>query len=361
MSRARAAAVLAGLVLAVVIAAAGQAPAADKGKLQTIESRLDRIERALRPLERKAAKFRRFMGCIDEVRVSELGDRDRRFGYHYDEGDGGGLSFRPALAVDRRRKGVPDFRFLDFPSSRRCESDTTQIGTPEQPGTADPARNAPRETSGVGQSTARLERLEDRAERVERASERFDDWESCLTAVPVTEYGDPDGRYGFLFNDPQDRTYLRAAIAIDTSPWDDPDYLLLAFAGNDDPEGPGNECGTDPGEGVDRALAAGRGGDAVEDLLADADSLLEEVADLSEPISEFTVFDECVYQLGVDELGRGSGASGFLYGDSGRPRAALAYEAGDSGQLDFEFLVTPGEEPPSIECNEDASGESTDE
>ena len=37
------------------------------------------------------------------------------------------------------------------------------------------------------------------ARRLEATSERFDAWESCVSWVPVTEYGDPEGRFGYLY------------------------------------------------------------------------------------------------------------------------------------------------------------------
>lgn len=348
------------LLVSVVVSlpGAGASGAAPTGE---IERTLDEVERMLRPLEADAKDLRRFMACIDEVAVSEFGDPDRRFGYVYDERNGTGLEFRPALAIDRRKRGVADYRFLDFPTRDDCESDTTQVGTPGQPGTADPARNpgAPLHArSSIDSLGRRLERLEDRAEAVDRASERFDDWESCLSAVTVTEYGDPDGRFGYLFTRRGADLGYRAAVAIDTSPWDDPDYLLLAFAGRDDPAGPG-ECGSEPGEAVDRVASPAQ--EVAEDLSADASSLLEQVEDLGEPIEEFTNFDECVYSLGLSDEGSRARRAGFRYSERERPRPALALDSGRFDDPDYEFLVTPGEEPPSIECNEDASGESTSE
>ena len=55
-------------------------------------------------------------------------------------------------------------------------------------------------------------------------SEEFDEWESCLSWVPVTEYGDPAGRYGYLFDTARGPGY-RPALAVDVSEWDDPDYM----------------------------------------------------------------------------------------------------------------------------------------
>jgi hypothetical protein len=205
---------------------------------------VDRIEGMVTRLERTARAFRGFMGCVSPVAASEYGDQDHRFGYAYDARDGSGLDSRPALAVDRGRHKRSDYRFLDFALRRKCRSDTTHTGTPENPGTADPA-SVPRKTSGpplrrrAGGSNPekRLDDLEHRIERLDRMSERFDEWESCLSWVPVTEYGDPDGGFGFLYGARGATPEYQPALAVDTSPWDDPDYMLLAFAGRDRPFG----------------------------------------------------------------------------------------------------------------------------
>ena len=87
------------------------------------------------------------------------------------------------------------------------------------------------------------------ARRLLAASERFDEWESCVSWVPVTEYGDPDGEFGYLFG-PRDASPpgYRPALAIDRSDWDDPDYMFLALVGGDRP---GRTCQDEPGEAID--------------------------------------------------------------------------------------------------------------
>lgn len=82
--------------------------------------------------------------------------------------------------------------------------------------------------------------LEKRADRLERMSERFDEWESCASWVPVTEYGDPAGGFGYLYKKRGSEPTYRPALAIDISEWDDPDYMFLA-----------SDCGDEPGEAVD--------------------------------------------------------------------------------------------------------------
>ncbi|MGH2826748.1 MAG: hypothetical protein ACRDKF_07230 [Actinomycetota bacterium] len=82
-------------------------------------------------------------------------------------------------------------------------------------------------------------------------SERFDEWESCLSMLPVTEYGDPDGQYGYSFEDSDTGTGYMPALAVDVSEWDDPDYMFVVFAGGDRPF-TGRECeGLGDGEEVD--------------------------------------------------------------------------------------------------------------
>src|SRR5215208_3391507 len=87
----------------------------------------------------------------------------------------------------------------------------------------------------------RVKLLQERVKDLERMSERFDEWESCLSWVPVTEYGDANRHFGYLFGEKGVETGYRPAIAVDTSEWDDPDYEFLAFVGRDRPFS-GHEC-----------------------------------------------------------------------------------------------------------------------
>ena len=101
--------------------------------------------------------------------------------------------------------------------------------------------------------------------------------------------------------------------------------------------------------------------DRVEELQQELDSLTEEVEDLQEPVAEFDLFDQCMYVIGVTEYGSASGSSGYLFGSAGRPRRrALAIDIRDFGRPRYQFLAFPAEEPPSIECNEDAGQELID-
>ena len=102
--------------------------------------------------------------------------------------------------------------------------------------------------------------------------------------------------------------------------------------------------------------------DRLEDLRKDIASLREDVEDLQEPVEEFDLFDQCMFTIGVTQYGRRDGDSGYLYGKSGRERRpALAMDMRGFDPPEYDFLAFPGEEPPQIECNEDAGGQNTDE
>jgi hypothetical protein len=102
--------------------------------------------------------------------------------------------------------------------------------------------------------------------------------------------------------------------------------------------------------------------DRVEEVQQELDSLIEDVEDLEEPVAEFDLFDQCMYVIGVTQYGTPDGALGFAFGPDGQARRpALALDLrGFDHRPQFQFLAFPGEEPPSIECNEDAGQEDTD-
>jgi hypothetical protein len=101
--------------------------------------------------------------------------------------------------------------------------------------------------------------------------------------------------------------------------------------------------------------------DRVEELQQELDSLTEEVEDLQEPVEEFELFDQCMYVIGTSQYGRPDGSTGYLFGRGGRARRpALALDMRGFGRPRYQFLAFPGEEPPSIECNEDAGEEFVD-
>ncbi|HEX2387863.1 MAG TPA: right-handed parallel beta-helix repeat-containing protein [Solirubrobacterales bacterium] len=372
--------------------------ATDKPAQGSIEAKLDRLARFLRPLTQAANRFRKWRRCISHVPVSELGDPDHRFGFAYDERDGTAADRRAALTVDRKR-GRPDYAFLRFASRRGCRSAPVVPG-----GTAEPARALAKTTrgrlgagapepdagraasgggdkAGIGALERRLRRLERRAGKVERDAERFDEWESCLSWVPVTEYGDPDGWFGYRFRTGSGELGYRAALAVDISEWDDPDYQFLAFAGVDRPFAR-RECESEPGEGVDRVAAAGPAARSMSgvpevvstarreaqasakhrrrDLLHEIRSFREDLEDLVEPIGEFEIFDQCMFTIAVSAYGGGGGDAGYVY-RKGQTRPALAMDMRGFDRGQYDFMGFPGEEPPQIECNEDASGFETDE
>jgi outer membrane murein-binding lipoprotein Lpp len=101
--------------------------------------------------------------------------------------------------------------------------------------------------------------------------------------------------------------------------------------------------------------------DRVKDLQREIDSLTEDVDDLREPVAEFDLFDQCAYTIGVTQHGRWGGNTGFVYGRGGLGRRpALSLDIRGFGAPHYDFLAFPGEEPPSIECNEDAGEELID-
>ena len=109
-------------------------------------------------------------------------------------------------------------------------------------------------------------------------------------------------------------------------------------------------CWAAPAEARHESLA-----DRVDDLQQQVESLTEDVEDLQEPVEEFELFDQCAHTLGVTQH------RGYLWGFGGDVRRpALALDIRGFGTPQFDFLAFPGEEPPSIECNEDANEEFID-
>jgi hypothetical protein len=212
-------------------------------QIRAVRSVVGGLERKVALMEWSAARYADWSACVRRVPVSEYGDPDRQFGYAYDEGDGTGPGFMPALAVDRTsRAGKEDYLFLAFRRDAGCRSHAPAPG-----GTAEPAAAGRRGT--LRSLERRVRRLKRSARRLEATAQRFDAWESCVSQVPVTEYGDPDGGFGYLFGRAGATSFAyRPALAIDRSDWDDPDYMFLAFVGGDRP---GGTCQNEPGEAVD--------------------------------------------------------------------------------------------------------------
>jgi hypothetical protein len=262
-----------------------------------------------------------------------------------------------------------DYHFLKFAHRDDCQSHPTRPGTPAHPGTADPAR-----TAGGGSLGARLRKLErlvvdlwKRVPALDRMSRRFDEWESCLTMVGLTEYGDPGSGFGYRFDMASGISFM-PALAVDISEWDDPDYFFLAFKGRNRPF-VRRECRDSDGEDVDRTVGAPTQSrserrpaervwnldDRVNDVRQEMDSLGEEIEDLWKAVGEFEIFDQCMHLIGVSEFGVPSEGTGYVFMHHHRVlRPALAMDGASFATPEFQFLAYPGEEPPSIECNEDA-------
>jgi hypothetical protein len=338
----------------VVGAGAALQRAAARTARGSIRSVLARMERRLQRFDRLARRFDVMLDCTRRYPVRQLGDVQHRWGFRYDERDGTGEDLRPALV--RRPRGVDrGWDLLRMSTSRRC------LSLPVDPnGTGADARVVPRPRprGDLDRLWRWLHRLERLAARVEARTERFDDWESCLEALPLTEAGDLRQGFGYLSRGADGTPGHLPAVDIDASEWDDPDYNLLAFRAQDHPFRPG-PCGTDPGEGVDRPQPGPRSREGTRaDLREDLAALREDLEDLGEPVAEITQFDECLYTVGVRER------PGLLYRDrrGGRSvRSALSFDMRGLRLPAMSMMAFPGEEPPQIECNEDAGGADTDE
>jgi hypothetical protein len=102
--------------------------------------------------------------------------------------------------------------------------------------------------------------------------------------------------------------------------------------------------------------------DRIVDLRQELASMREDVEDLKEPVEEFDLFDQCMFTIGVSQYGTKGGDYGYHYGEGGRKRQpALAMDMRGFSKPQYDFMAFPGEEPPQIECNEDAGGQGTGE
>ena len=195
------------------------------------------------------------MTCIKYVPVNEQGDRDRQFGYLYDERDGPAPGYMEASQSTAAPPGPEDYLFIHFRGAG-CRGDSPQPGGTAEPasvrGQRRPRISGARRSSDRPQSTAegleRGGRLSERSQRLETVSERFDEWESCVSWVPVTESGDPDRKFGYLFGAKGAPAGTGRRCTSTAADWDDPDYMFLALVGGDRP---GRTCQDEPGEGID--------------------------------------------------------------------------------------------------------------
>ena len=336
--------------------------------LGAIRDRMDAMQRRLHGYERTMARMNRWFRCVRHVPVDLMGDEQHRWGFHYDERDGAGLDTRTALTVHQGSRR-PHLVLLRLSRAKGCLSrapDPNGTGDDARPSRGRESSSHPRRPPRIGVLELRLRRLERRLVRVESGTERFDEWESCLSWLPVTEYGHEDQDLGYLVDDALGGSVSGApdrhlpALDVDTSEWDDPDYEVLAFLGRDRPFTQ-RECGNEPGEGTDRQ-APPRAGDSyaerLEDLRRGVRDLAEDLQDLLEPVLEFVQFDECMFTLGVQNR------SGYRYRTPAgvdTHRSALSFDLTGLQVPQFDVMAFPGEEPPQIECNEDAAGEHTDE
>ena len=107
--------VTAGLILAATASATSESRTPTlRAKVRAIGSEVRDLERKVELMELSAARYADWQACGHGVPVSEYGDPDRQSGYLYDERDGTGLGYRPALAIDRSDWDDPDYMFLAF-------------------------------------------------------------------------------------------------------------------------------------------------------------------------------------------------------------------------------------------------------
>ena len=162
---------------------------------------------------------------------------------------------------------------------------------------------------------------------------------------------------------------------IDDSEWDDPDYELLAFIGRDRPF-TRVECGHEPGESVDRRSHPSRhcrsdaprrravGGRPTGSTTSaeDIHAAQEDIEDLARagpgvrPVRR-------VHVHGGRPQPRGLGRRLSVPDPEGAPtqRARSSFDMTGLELPQMDVMAFPGEEPPQIECNEDAGGQNTDE
>ena len=194
-----------------------------------------------RALDHRARRWNQLASCITHVPVDRAGDRRHRWGFLYDERDGTGLDARPALVPHEGRSGA-DLRLLRLSRRLRC---LEPAGGPERDRSRRPdgrdawtERGDPRSPACcVGSSAGR------------RARSGSSAVPSGSTTGPRASRGCPSRRPATPGRtwatsggtDEQPLAGHGAALDLDESEWDDPDYMLLALLGSDDPRGP-REC-----------------------------------------------------------------------------------------------------------------------
>lgn len=286
-------------------------------------------------LEAESSRWPLLMSCLTYLPVDQDGDPHHEWGYRYDERDGTGIDTRTALTL-HRGSGSGDLLLPRLDREPQCLSAANEQDPRDEDALDDGSRRG---------LLAMARALQRRVAVVEARAEDFDTWTSCATWLPVTESGDDDQELGYLSHTGADRTRYHAAIDIDRSGRDDPDYQLLAFVGPDSPHANAS-CDADADES-DTAPVRIRPAD-VAAVIAE---LAQDIEDLAEPVAEITTFNECLYTVGVRER------AGFEFVDgtgATRSRPALAFDMRGPELPQHDVLAFPGEEPPQIECDEDA-------
>jgi hypothetical protein len=333
------------------------------GPLAVLGREIDRLQARATTQRRLAHRFDTLLGCTTPIPVDQVGDTQHRWGLRYDERDGTGLDTRTALAR-HTGTGRPDLQLLRLAGNRGC------LSAPTDPnGSGAPARvgvSASKPSPTLRELVRKMRKVRREIARVSRSTDKFDEWESCLTWLPVTEDGDSRQDLGFLAGKRGTGVRHLPAIDIDHTEWDDPDYQLLAFVGRNRPFGTA-ECETEPGESPDRVIGRHLRRTAqrrmtptvtVGDLREAVAAAREDLDDLLEPVDDITRFDQCMYTVGVRNR------DGYQYqGPAGRRsrRSALSFDLHGQRRPQYDLMAFPGEEPPQIECNEDAGGVDTEE
>jgi hypothetical protein len=75
-------------------------------------------------------------------------------------------------------------------------------------------------------------------------------------------------------------------------------------------------------------------------------------------VQDVELFDGCMYTIGVTSFGNADSGYAYTEGGEASRRSALAFDVGLQPPL-YNLMVFPGEEPPQIECDEDAGGQGT--
>ena len=127
-----------GIICVALACQAGEAGAVTHAQraavVRALEQQTDEFDQKIKAMEKSANGFRTFMRCVKLVPVSQYGDPDHAFGFEYDDRNGTGVDYRPALGLHRAKRW-PDYAFLDFAKRKECRSAATVPG-----GTADNAR-----------------------------------------------------------------------------------------------------------------------------------------------------------------------------------------------------------------------------